>query len=118
MIDERSKKIDSITRNFTIYQNLSIFDKILAGEADDYCVRGKIDMKSNNGCMRDPVFLRTSQVPHCRTGKKYKAYPTYDFACPIADSIEGVTHVLRTSEFSDRNVLYYWILDALGLPKP
>lgn len=117
MRDERTKKIDSATRNLSVEENLAIYDRLLAGEADTYCVRAKINMQSPNGCMRDPVLARASKVPHHRTGTKYKVYPTYDFACPVVDSIEGVTHVLRTNEYADRIPQYMWVLGALGWPK-
>lgn len=116
MREERTKKIESSSRSNTVEKNLEIFDLLLAGKAPDYCVRAKIDMKSNNGCMRDPVLARACDTPHPRHGNKYKVYPTYDFCCPIIDTLEGVTHVLRTNEYADRIPQFQWILKTLGFP--
>ena len=81
----------------------------------NFCIRAKIDMQNKVKCLRDPVFYRCKDEKHHRTGDKYKAYPTYDLTCPIVDSIEGVTHALRTIEYRDRNALYAWVQKSLGL---
>ena len=82
-----------------------------------WCMRAKLDMSCPVKCLRDPVFYRIKLEAHHRTGTKYKAYPTYDFACPIVDAIEDVTHCLRTIEYHDRNALYDWVQEKLGLRK-
>lgn len=117
MRKQRQARIQSEGRSYSIQKNLELFEKMLKGEADDYCLRAKINMNSDNGCMRDPVLGRTHRTPHQRTGKKYTFYPTYDFACPIVDHLEKVTHMLRTNQYADRIPQYYWIMDALGFPR-
>lgn len=87
-------------------------------EGQTACVRAKISIDNPNKAMRDPTLYRVNLTPHPSTGDKYKVYPTYDFCCPIVDSVEGVTHALRTNEYHDRNDQYYWICDVLGLRKP
>ncbi|XP_050551478.1 bifunctional glutamate/proline--tRNA ligase isoform X1 [Spodoptera frugiperda] len=120
MKNEREQKIDSKNRNNSVEKNLQLWEEMK--KASDIgvqcCVRAKIDMQSPNGCMRDPTIYRCKPEVHPRTGTQYKVYPTYDFACPIVDSIEGVTHVLRTMEYHDRDPQFYWFIDALGIRKP
>lgn len=117
MQKQRFDGIENDNRRTTPEANLAIWREFLLGGHSDYCVRGKINMQDKNKCMRDPVFYRHCDVPHHRTGDTFKVYPTYDFACPIVDSLEGVTHCLRTSEYNDRNPMYHWVINALNLRK-
>uniref|UniRef100_A0A1A8L4V1 Bifunctional glutamate/proline--tRNA ligase n=1 Tax=Nothobranchius pienaari TaxID=704102 RepID=A0A1A8L4V1_9TELE len=120
MKQEREQRIESRCRNNTVEQNMKMWAEMKAGTeyGQTCCMRAKIDMSSNNGCMRDPTLYRCKNTPHPRTRDTYKVYPTYDFACPIVDSLEGVTHALRTTEYHDRDDQFYWIIETLGLRKP
>jgi len=111
--------VESKCRNQTIEENLAKWNAMKAGTPEGLkCVmRAKIDMKSKNGVMRDPSLYRCLTDSHYRVGNKYKVFPLYDFACPIVDSLEGVTHALRSSEYHDRNPLYEWVLEATGVRK-
>ncbi|XP_025207088.1 bifunctional glutamate/proline--tRNA ligase [Melanaphis sacchari] len=114
---EREQRINSKNRNNSIEKNLELWKQMVLGTeiGQKCCVRAKIDMQSANGCLRDPTIYRCKPEHHPRTSDKYKVYPTYDFACPIVDSLEGVTHCLRTTEYTDRDAQYYWFCDALKL---
>ncbi|KAA8595987.1 hypothetical protein FQN60_011278 [Etheostoma spectabile] len=120
MKQEREQRTESKCRNNSVEQNMKMWAEMKAGteSGQTCCMRAKIDMNSNNGCMRDPTLYRCKATPHPRTGNTHKVYPTYDFACPIVDSLEGVTHALRTTEYHDRDEQFYWIIEALGLRKP
>ncbi|XP_070694452.1 bifunctional glutamate/proline--tRNA ligase isoform X2 [Pempheris klunzingeri] len=120
MKQEREQRAESKCRNNTVEQNTKMWAEMKAGTeyGQTCCMRAKLDMSSNNGCLRDPTLYRCKNTPHPRTGKTYKVYPTYDFACPIVDSLEGVTHALRTTEYHDRDEQFYWIINALRLRKP
>uniref|UniRef100_A0A8C5M9G7 Glutamyl-prolyl-tRNA synthetase 1 n=1 Tax=Leptobrachium leishanense TaxID=445787 RepID=A0A8C5M9G7_9ANUR len=120
MKSEREQRIESKHRSNPVEKNQQMWEEMKKGSAfgQTSCLRAKIDMNSNNGCMRDPTLFRCKTQPHPRTGSKYNIYPTYDFACPIVDSVEGVTHALRTTEYHDRDEQFYWIIAALGIRKP
>ncbi|KAF5404100.1 Bifunctional aminoacyl-tRNA synthetase [Paragonimus heterotremus] len=117
---QRESRTPSVCRDNSVEKNLAWWEEMK--KATEFglqcCVRAKIDMNSNNGALRDPTIYRCKRESHVRTGNKYNVYPLYDFACPIVDSIEGVTHALRTSEYNDRNDQYAWICQALGLRCP
>lgn len=117
---ERMDGIKSERRDRTVAENLEIFETEMKNGTETglkNCVRAKISYDCPNKAMRDPVIYRTNLTPHHRTGSKWKMYPTYDFCVPIVDSLEGVTHALRTIEYRDRNPQYQWMLDALKLRK-
>ncbi|KAL5519726.1 hypothetical protein ACEPAG_1386 [Sanghuangporus baumii] len=119
MKHERMHGIKSRNRDLSIEENLKRFQWMKEGSEEGVrnCLRAKISWTNPNKAMRDPVIYRCNPESHHRTGDKWKMYPTYDFACPIIDSYEGVTHALRTNEYRDRNVQYQWVLDALKLRK-
>merc|ERR1719277_379639 len=117
MRSERDAGVESCRRKNPADENMRLWKEMLAGSPEGLkcCVRGKLDMQSKNKCLRDPVFYRCkTDCKHHKTGNKYKAYPTYDFACPCVDAIEGVTHALRTIEYKDRDEMYKWVLEATG----
>ncbi|KAH9950240.1 glutamate-tRNA ligase [Amylocystis lapponica] len=117
MRQERWDGIASKHRDDSVADNLAHFAQMKDGteEGVRWCLRAKMSVDNPNKALRDPVIYRCNLIPHHRTGTKWKVYPTYDFACPIVDSLEGVTHALRTNEYRDRNPQYSWMIDALGL---
>ena len=108
----------SVHRDDTVEQNLAAWEEMQKRtEHGLKCVvRAKIDYKSKNGVFRDPVIARHIENGyHPKTGTKYPVFPVYDFACPIVDSHAGVTHAMRSWEYTDRDQLYYWFLEKLHL---
>jgi glutaminyl-tRNA synthetase len=102
-------------RGRPVEENLDLFARMRAGEFPDgtHVLRGKIDMASPNFNMRDPTFYRIRHAAHHRTGDTWSIYPMYDFAHPLSDALEGITHSLCTLEFEDHRPLYDWLVNAV-----
>ena len=119
--EERMNGIKSAKRDTSVEENLKIWEEMQGDNPSDeikkYCVRGKIDYQNANKCLRDPVFYRFTEEKHDRLPENYHLFPTYDFACPCIDSMEGVTHAMRANEYSDRIAMYEWVQDSLKLRK-
>ena len=111
---------DSPYRNRSVEENLRLFEEMRAGKYADgeKVLRAKIDMASPNINMRDPIIYRVAHMTHHNTGDKWCIYPMYDFAHPIEDAIEGITHSLCTLEFEDHRPLYDWVVRELEYPMP
>ena len=111
---------ESSYRNRSVEENLDLFERMKNGEFEDgsKVLRAKIDMASPNINMRDPVIYRVAHMHHHRTGDTWCIYPMYDFAHPIEDAIEGITHSICTLEFEDHRPLYDWVVRELEYPMP
>lgn len=107
---------ESPYRNRSVEENLQLFEEMKAGKYADgeKVLRAKIDMASPNINMRDPIIYRIAHATHHNTGDKWCIYPMYDFAHPIEDAIEGITHSICTLEFEDHRPLYDWVLREVG----
>ncbi|HHV72749.1 MAG TPA: glutamine--tRNA ligase/YqeY domain fusion protein [Clostridia bacterium] len=110
---------ESPYRNRSVEENLDLFERMKAGEFPEgsRVLRAKIDMASPNLNMRDPVLYRIMHKEHHRTGNKWCIYPMYDFAHPLSDALEGITHSICTLEFADHRPLYDWVLDNVDYSK-
>lgn len=111
---------DSPYRERFVEENLKLFEEMKEGKYADgeKVLRAKIDMSSSNINMRDPILYRVARMNHHNTGDKWCIYPMYDFAHPIEDAIEGITHSICTLEFEDHRPLYEWVVDELEYEQP
>ena len=111
--------VESPYRNRSVAENLALFAQMRAGEfPDGHCVlRGKVDMAHPNILMRDPLLYRIRHAHHHRTGDAWPIYPMYDFAHPLEDALEGITHSICTLEFESNRELYDWVLDTSVDPR-
>lgn len=107
-------------RDRSVEENLELFEKMKNGEfPDGYCtLRAKIDMASPNMNMRDPAIYRILHMKHHRQGDKWCIYPLYDFAHPIQDALEGITHSMCSIEFENHRPLYDWVIENIGFEQP
>ncbi len=111
---------DSPFRYRPVEENLDLFERMKNGELPNgtYTLRAKIDMASPNINMRDPAIYRINHTAHHRQGDKWCIYPLYDFAHPIQDALEGITHSLCSIEFENHRPLYEWVINNIGFPAP
>lgn len=109
---------DSPNRNRSVEENLDLFDRMKKGEfaEGEHVLRAKIDMKSPNMNMRDPLLYRIRKVHHHKTGDQWCIYPMYDFAHPLSDAIEKITHSICTLEFQDHRPFYDWCIENCPVP--
>ena len=114
------KGTESPYRNRTVEENLDLFTRMRDGEFPDGAktLRAKIDMASPNINMRDPAIYRIVRAHHHRQGDQWCIYPLYDYAHPIQDALEGITHSLCSLEFENHRPLYEWVIDNIGFEKP
>jgi glutaminyl-tRNA synthetase len=111
---------ESPYRNRSVDENLDLLRRMRAGEFPDgaHVLRAKIDMAHPNMLLRDPLLLRIRHADHYRRGDAWCIYPLYDFAHPLSDAIEGITHSLCTLEFKDNNDIYRWLVTETGFERP
>jgi len=111
---------DDPNRDRSVEENLRLFEEMKEGKYADgeKTLRAKIDMSSPNINMRDPILYRVAHLSHQNTGDKWCIYPMYDYAHPIEDAIEGITHSICTLEFEDHRPLYNWVVTELEYPHP
>ena len=117
--DFSDKGIVSPYRDRSVEENLDLFERMKNGEFDDGArtLRAKIDPSNDNSYLRDPVIYRIRHVHHHRQGDKWCIYPMYDFAHPIQDALEGITHSLCSTEFRNHRPLYDWVVEKCGFEK-
>ena len=108
---------ESPYRNRSIEENLDLFYRMKDGEFEmgERCLRIKLDMKSPNMNMRDPVIYRIQKNHHQRIGHSWNVYPSYDFSHPLDDALEGVSHSICGPEFEDHRPLYDWVIENSGI---
>lgn len=118
--DFNTPGVEDPSRNRSIEENLRLFEEMKAGKYADgeKVLRAKIDMAAGNINMRDPVIYRILRMEHHNTGNKWLIYPMYDYAHPIEDAVEGITHSLCTLEFEDHRLLYDWVVRECEFENP